>query len=81
MANCSFKVRVEEADLAREAAQWMIKFWPEIVAEFEGTLVTLSSKVLSSDQLQRIWKSALLNEKQVGAARLARRSVLEALVR
>lgn len=59
----------------------MIKFWPEIAVEIQGNLVALSSESLSSIQLQRIWKSALLNEKQVGAARLARRSVLEALVR
>lgn len=70
----------QDAIYAVSAARWVQATHPGISVGLSSSSATVSGSC-PSDEMARIWQTGLLNERLVETAALARRSVLESLVK
>jgi hypothetical protein len=73
------RLQFQRIDFDVEAANWITRAYSKVEAEV-GDSVWLTSDDHSVDQLRRIWKTALLTERNVAAGRRFRSIMLGTLL-
>lgn len=81
MARVTLPLRERDAAVALGAGEWLGRFYPGICAKVAANSVEISGAGLSSTDLERAWRAALLNERLHGEQHGFRRALLEGLVR
>jgi hypothetical protein len=72
---------VADTELATNAVNWLRRFYVGVDAQLADNSVELSSASLAVDQLEQIWRAALLNEQSYVENMARRRKLLDELVR